>query len=903
VIGKTLAHYEVTAHLGAGGMGEVVRARDTKLGRDVALKILPAAVADDAERLARFQREAQLLASLNHPNIAAIHGVEEDDDVRFLVMELAEGEDLQVRLRDGALPLEDATAIARDIAEGLEEAHECGVVHRDLKPANVMVSTNGKVKILDFGLARAYSGSDHEEGDPALSPTITAAMTSAGTVLGSAAYMSPEQAKGREVDRRTDIWAFGVILYEMITGQRLFEGETVSETMAAVLKDPIDLDTLPAEVPVGIRSLLARCLERDPRRRLRDIGEARIHLDPSATTTVLSGGAPAAKEPVAMGGRAPVVPWTLFVLAVLAAAWFALDPLATTPEDGAEGAGVIRAAIEPPDGVGLHLSGANPGPATISPDGTRLVYTARTENGGRGLWLQELSHRDARRLEGTDDGQYPFWSPDGRSIAYFSDADLRVHDLDSRTDRAVAAAGGGKGGCWFPDDTILFAASAATALSRLDLATGEVSAVTRLSDEPAANSHRHPRSLGSDRYFLFAGRTTERVTGPSVAILFGDLETGEVRELLRADGQAEFAAGHLFYALESKLYARPFDAARGEFTGVATLVADGVGLIPGAGLSLVSVAPTGALAYHPGERVSLLGDLLWFDLEGEALGPMGAPAGYGAFDISPDGRRVAYAAFDNQLGTGDLYVHDVETDVRTRLTFDAAGEEFPVWSPDGRTVYYLSTEGGVAEIRGLEPDGRGDPVVIYADSNLTRLDDVSPDGTRIAFGADESEGTGEEQAYVMDLDGEAPPIRIDPTSVSSGVPRFSPDGLWIAYAARDGGGWRLNLKANPPGSRKWQVSDTDAFWFDWHPQGDRLFHQWGSGDLSVTAVDLSGTSPAVGATRVQVRDLQTPISGLHGFRIAPDGERILITSGESMEDDRPIRLVIGWDRIVGDAMR
>lgn len=425
---------------------------------------------------------------------------------------------------------------------------------------------------------------------------------------------------------------------------------------------------------------------------------------------------------------------------------------------------MIRAAIEPPDGVGLHLSGANPGPATISPDGTRLVYTARTENGGRGLWLQELSHRDARRLEGTDDGQYPFWSPDGRSIAHFSDADLRVHDLDSRTDRAVAAAGGGKGGCWFPDDTILFAASAATALSRLDLATGEVSAVTRLSDEPAANSHRHPSSLGSDRHFLFAGRTTERVTGPSVAILFGDLETGEIRELLRADGQAEFAAGHLFYALESKLYARPFDAARGEFTGVATLVADGVGLIPGAGLSLVSVAPTGALAYHPGERVSLLGDLLWFDLEGEALGPMGAPAGYGAFDISPDGRRVA-------------------------------------------------------------------------------------------------------------------------------------------YAARDGGGWRLNLKANPPGSRKWQVSDTDAFWFDWHPQGDRLFHQWGSGDLSVTVVDLSGTSPAVGATRVQVRDLQTPISGLHGFRIAPDGERILITSGESMEDDRPIRLVIGWDRIVGDAMR
>ena len=385
--------------------------------------------------------------------------------------------------------------------------------------------------------------------------------------------------------------------------------------------------------------------------------------------------------------------------------------------------------------------------------------------------------------------------------------------------------------------------------------------------------------------------------------MIGDLETGEIRELLRADGQAEFADGHLFYALESKLYARPFDAARGEFTGVATLVADGVGLIPGAALSLVSVAPTGALAYHPGERVTLLGDLLWFDLGGEALGPMGTPAGYGAFDISPDGRRVVYSAYDNQLGTGDLYVHDVTTDVRTRLTFDAASEEFPVWSPDGRTVYYLSTAGDVAEIRALEPDGRGDPVTVYADSTVGTLSDVSPDGTRLAFTAEEGEGVEEEHAYVLDLEEDGPPVRVDPTSLSSGYPMFSPDGRWIAYAARDGGGWRLNLKTVPPGSRKWQVSDTDAFWFDWHPEGDRLYHQWGSGDLNVTEVDLSGSSPAIGATRVQVRGLQTPISGLHSFRITPDGERILITSGESMEDDRPIRLVIGWDRIVRDATR
>jgi len=894
MIGKTLAHYEVLAHLGAGGMGEVFRARDTKLGREVALKILPAAVAEDPERLARFQREAQLLASLNHPNIAAIHGVEVADGVRFLVMELAEGQDLQMRLREGAFPLEDATSIARAIAEGLEEAHERGVVHRDLKPANVMVSDAGKVKILDFGLARAYSGGDHEEGDPALSPTITAAMTSAGTVLGSAAYMSPEQAKGREVDRRTDIWAFGVILYEMITGKRLFDGETISETMAAVLKDPIDLDALPTETPASIRSVLARCLERDPMQRLRDIGEARIHLDPSAATRVLSGSAHQAVVEGPGTRKTSWLPWALFAAATVAAIGLGLRP-STPPSDDAPD--VRRFAIETPDGTSFHLSGANPGPLTLSPDGSRAVFTARDETGTQSLWFRDLALATAQRVPGTEGAQYAFWSPDGTSVAYYSGADLRILDLESRTNRAIIGTTSGKGGAWLADGTILFTRTSVTSIERIDPDTGEATVLTDLEAEPVSNSHRHPRDLGNGRNFLFAARTVERSNEAPVAILLGDLEGGPAREILRADGQAEFANGHILYGQNGKLYARPFDVDALEFTGPPTLIAEGVGLIPGAALTLLSVSRNGALVFHPGERTTLLANLSWFGMDGEALGHMGDPAGFGTFAISPDGERVAFAAFDNRLGTGDLFIQELESGVRTRLTFDGIDESYPVWSPDGRLIYYLAAGPSTNEVRVLEPDGREDPKVVFVDSTMVAIHDVSPDGRFLSYSTEDS-GIEDGHAYLRPLDGSSGPILIDDVSVSSRNATFSPDGKWIAYAIVDAGGWNLYVKTNPPGTRKWEVSQTSAFWYDWHPDGSMILHQWDSADVDGTPVDLTGTTPSFGTTRVVIENVQAPLSALHRFEIAPDGQRILISTGDNMDDSRPARVVLNWPELV-----
>lgn len=895
MIGKTLAHYEVTAHLGAGGMGEVVRARDTKLGRDVALKILPEAVADDPERLARFQREAQLLASLNHPNIAAIHGVEQADGVRFLVMELVDGLDLQKRLRDGKLPLDDAIAIARGIAEGLEEAHERGVVHRDLKPANVVVSDAGKVKILDFGLARAYSGERSDEGDPALSPTITAAMTSAGTVLGSAAYMSPEQAKGREVDRRTDIWAFGVILYEMITGERLFDGETVSETMAAVLKDPIDLDALGDDVPPAIRSLLARCLERDPLQRLRDIGEARIHLDPSAATTIISGAAPRIEANESSPRGVAWIPWMLFAAASIAAAWFALARPEGQADDGALPP-VLRFALEAPDGRSFHLSGANPGQVTLSPDGTRVVFAARPNSGAQSLWLHELRHEVAEEIPGTEGGQYPFWSPDGRSIGYYTGTELRVLELDARTNVGIATSTNGKGGAWLDDGTILFTRGSVDPIERLDVETGESTVLTDLTAEPVSNSHRHPRRLGNG-HFLFAARPTDRSSEAPVAIMIGRLDGGPSRQLLRADGQAEFANGHILYGQGGMLYARPFDVQTLEFSGPASLVAEGVGLIPGAALSLLSTSQSGVVTFHPGERTTLLNHLTWFDVEGNVLGTLGEAAGFGSYDIAPDGRRVAFSSFDNRLGTGDLYVDDIETGVRTRLTFDPADEQFPRWSPDGRAIYYLASGPELREIRVMEPEGRGDPRVVLADSTLSNLGGISPDGRQLLFAVD-NPGETQETLWALDLDGTGERFRVDPDAAYSTNGSFSPDGQWICYVVNDNGRFNLYLKTNPPGSRKWEISAMPAFWYDWDPRGDRIYHQFGSADVHATPVDLSGTSPSVGVTSLWIPNLQAPLSGLHHFQITPDGQRLLVSTGDNMDDERPVRFVFGWPEVV-----
>jgi serine/threonine protein kinase len=898
-----LAHYDIASKLGEGGMGEVYRARDTKLDRDVALKFLSREVAGDLERLARFRREAKVLASLNHPNIAGIHGLEEVEGKIFLVMELAEGEDLAARLERGPLSVGEAVEIAAQIAEGLEEAHESGIVHRDLKPANVMVGGDGKVKILDFGLARAYAGDSVDEGDLAHSPTITAAMTQVGTILGTASYMSPEQAKGRTVDRRADIWSFGVILQEMLTGEAPFAAETISETVAAVLMRPVDLSTLPNEVPGALRALLERCLERDPRKRLRDIGEARIYLqDPGASMVLTSSIPPGFAEAPAesrSGDRRAWIPWA--VAGVMALALVAV--LATGGGDSQDRSDepVVFSSIEAPADAGFHLSGTNPAQAVFSPDGTRMVYGARSGSSNPDLWLHELSSPIPQRLPGTAGGSYHFWSPDGQSIGFYTNGALHIMDLATETRRQIIVTEGGKGGCWTQDGQILFPVSASAPLSKVDLASGQVTVLTDLSADPVSNSHRHPRMLDDDSY-LFAARLTDPASGPPIAIMVGHLDGSPPIELMRSESQAEFVGGRLLYLSEANLIARPLDTESLRFTGPPVTLVSDVGRIPGAALALFSCSSQGDLVFHPGYSSTLVAKLAWFDAAGDRLGEAAGLDAIGNFAVSPSGGVVAIEVWGDRSGLSDLWLYDLETEVPTRLTFDAGSERSPEWSPDGNTLYYLDEAGEVPAIMALEPEGRAEPREILSIPGLTSLSHLSPDGTTMGIALTDSV-TGLFRAYLAPVDGSSPPVPVDEAEGSALNPRFSPDGRWIAYSLTGDGGFKIFLKTNPPTARKWQLTDQDAFWHDWSPTGDRIYFQAGSSELNVVDIDLSGSSPRIGNARVAIEEFPNPVTNLHDFVVGPDGDTFFVSDAGATDDARPLRMVLNWPQLLNRAAR
>ncbi len=880
--GSRLGAYEITAKLGAGGMGEVYRATDTKLNRDVAIKVLPAEVAGDPDRLARFKREAQVLASLNHPSIAAIHGLEEADGKPFLVLELVEGEELAERLKRGAVPIDEAIAIAKQIAEALEEAHEHGIVHRDLKPANVKVTPGDKVKVLDFGLAKAYAteSATGSYADVSNSPTLARTGTQAGVILGTAAYMSPEQARGKSVDKRADIWAFGVVLFEMLTGKRLFEGETVSDVLAAVLTREPNWAALPAATPGLAHQLLRRCLERDPKRRLHDIADARIVLeDVAAGVESKVDAAGLASVAATRSRRAPL-------------AWLAALVVSATAA-GLGGYVVSRQRVTAPAPMrfAIHLSatqqvGGQAPLLTFSPDGRSLIFSGR-QDGKEILLRRELGEREASPIPGGEGGSNPAFSPDGRWLAFNSDGQMKK----------VAVAGGrpfplanalGPGGCaWLDDDTIIYTPIYASGLYRVSADGGSAEQLTTPDRSSGELGHWWPEPLPGGRLVLFTAFKAP-VDRSRIGVL--DLKTRQVRWLIDGGFFARYApSGHLLYARGQRLYAIAFDAASGTLEGSPVAVLDDVRVSHG-GSASVAVSKSGTLAYITESLGNPLSQLVWLDRAGHETPAFSEQRRYMSVSLSPEEER---AALTIQGESQDLWILSLKRGALSRLTSGDTTEYGPEWSRDGRELFYVLDRPPyeLHRIAAGAPDS-GRPLWNEPALLDTLGIAVSPDNRTIAFVRSE-EQTGN-NLYSRPIDGSTPPRPIRATRAVEQSVSFSPDGRFVAYQSSETGRPEVYVESFPGSEERVLVSadgGTAPLWagngeiFYRHDDEFRLVAQRRTGTLEFDPPRALFRVALAGASNSDLR---------RSYDVTRDGARILAITTPFANQPRQIEVVTDW---------
>jgi serine/threonine protein kinase len=883
---KKLAHYEIIEKIGAGGMGEVYRARDTKLARDVALKILPEDFASDSERLARFDREAKLLASLNHSHIGAIYGLEQDNAQRFLVLEMIEGEDLAQRISRGAIPVDETLLLCRQIAEALEVAHEQGVVHRDLKPANVKVSPDGEVKVLDFGLAKAL---DTEPGatDISKSPTLMTGATMQGVILGTAGYMSPEQARGRSADKRSDIWAFGCVLFEMLTGKQAFAGETVSDTLASVLAREADWKALPDKTPPAIERLLRRCLEKQAKQRLRDIGEARITID------AVLGGEADAVEPVAASptvakepAKRSLTPVLLAgTMAIIAAVGWVSFFRANSRESR-----VIRASVAPPADSNFELASGHPGPVRISPDGTQLVFAAR--QGGRlQLWIRPLDEVEARPLSGTEGAGYPFWSPDSRSIGFFSNGKLKRVDASGGPPLTICDASNGKGGTWNEDNVIVFAPAHNTPIHRVKATGGESTPMTKIDVAAGQNSHRHPRFLPDGDHFLYYARSSGSSGSNPSGVWVRSLDGGDEKLLFHSDTWAAYAANHLFYLRESALMVQKFDVGALEMVGDARPIVENIYFITGAAAAVFDVSDDGVMVYHVGGESQ--DEIVWVDRSGETLGAVGQTDSYGDFSLSPDDRTVAIEVYDAGNNSDDLWLIDTQTGIRTRFTYDPANDWDSRWSRDSRKIMFDSGARGHHDIYEKAVTGSDTEKLLLESGSDKYVQDWSLDGRYAAY--TENDSTGQADIWILPLLEDGQPFKYNATPAEEAAPKFSPDGQWMAYRSDESGAFHIYVSPFPGPGRKWQISRDSGYFVRWRRDGKELFY------VSETSLKVVKVSQQDGTFIIGAEETLFDANFGNQFQVAADGQRFVVVRNVDDQTANALTLVVNWvDALKGE---
>jgi len=867
VPGDRLGSYEVVGPLGAGGMGEVYRARDTKLGRSVAVKVLPDLFASDPERLARFTREAQVLASLNHPNIAAIYGLEG----QALVMELVEGDDLSAIIARGPMTLGDALPIARQIADAIEAAHEQGIIHRDLKPGNVKVRADGTVKVLDFGLAKALDSGTTGSKDSSNSPTLTARATQMGMIIGTAAYMSPEQARGKSVDRRADIWAFGAIVYEMLTGTRAFVGDDVSVTLASVIKEDPKWNALPGDLPASITRLLRRCLEKDPKKRLSSIGDARLELDEPEPVAVIAAGAPA---PV-RSPQARLIAWLLPMTAGMAlAAVVAFTLWPKTSGEGTGGGMLARLSILPPPGESVYPDSTG---VAISPDGTMVAFVVGSVARSEGeLWVRSLGSMTARRLE-TDSGiSLPFWSPDSKRIGYFTTTKLKTMAVAGGRSEVLADAPGGRGGIWTPSNTIVFAPDAGGPLMKIPASGGTPTPVTTLDPARKEYGHRFPALLPDGTHFMYASLPSH---DGRFEIFVGSLADDSRVSIGAMEAAPVYAEpGWLLYARQGVLNALPFDAGALKVTGDPIRLDDEPASILDPSVSYtagrsVSLSATGAMAYYSTPSINTIAT--WYDANGAPAGSLNVPPGhYENLVIAPDGRRAAFVQSQSP-SESSLWLVDLARGGASRISTGAGRNDTPVWSPDSSRIIWASDRTGTQNfyIKNVN-DAAPEQLLWGSDSPFKNPSAWSGDGSKLVVVQLDPETM--HNLYLLDASGKAPavPFVIGPTRDLLGI--VSPDGRWASYASDESGRFQLFVVPFPGAGRKVQISEAGATLSWWSSDSRRLTYV--SDDFrSVWRVNLAPGAEMSGGTPRKVASLPADIINI---AMMPDESRFLALSPE-----------------------
>ncbi len=878
-VGSRLGPYEILGPLGAGGMGEVYRARDTRLERTVAIKVLPADLCTSDQARQRFEREAKTISQLSHPHICSLFDASRHEGIDYLVLEYLEGELLSDRLARGALPLDQALRFGLEMADALQKAHQHGIVHRDIKPGNVMLTRNG-VKLLDFGLAKAELTPAQRSGLTAM-PTRDE-LTREGTILGTLPYMAPEQLEGNVADARTDIFALGAVLYEMATGRKPFSGTTQASLISAIMKDEVvPISRISPTTPASLEHVVRTCLAKAPEDRWQSAQDLKTELRWIAEEKARPG---VPSEPHKGRTVREGAAWSLAALAlVLAAAAFLRGP---RPVDAP--ARPMSLSVLLPDRSALHA-------AVISPDGSRLVIVAKDTEGRNLLWVRSLDSSAIRPLNGTENPSFPFWSPDGRFIGYFADGKLKKIDASGGPAQTVCDASSSRGGTWSSDGTILFAPFADGPLYRVPNTGGSATAVTRLDPGRGETSHRWPYFLPDGRHFLFlvasfsASREKE-----GLGIYSASLDSPEQTFLVQANSRMAYAPpGYLLFVREGNLLAQAFDAREQRVSGDPFPIAETIQTFAQIYDALFSVSANGILLYQNRTATSIA-QLVWVDRGGRKLGLLGAPIDQSNPQISHDGRRVLLHLTDPQSGNVDLWAYDSSGGIATRLTSGVETDADPVWSPDGRTIAFTSNPQGRADLYLMNSSGEGLPKLVLHSERSKLATDWSPDGKFLLFRSADAESKLE--LWAMPISGDRRPVPFIQARYSVSDGRFSPDGRYVAYSSNESGRWEIYVAPFPGSGGNWKVSTDGGSEPRWRRDGKELYYLAPDGVLMAAAVRVSPTFDAESPKRLFAFRRREPVAtmDLFSYDVSPDGQRFLVNTDAGDATTTPLTVALDW---------